>query len=192
MKNPRPTLWHEGDCGPCVIAGLIDWYPGNKVDPSVVVRAIYERAHSKELPIRALSAQAMRRVLNRLYTERQIDYLEPYPPSWSHRSFDLHGVWGATGWDHEPEWSNWIHLAMLAGCYAICAVNIDKEGPPNPANHWVMLCGYRRVAKHGVWWNEVLMSCSSSSSPVEQWVPSIDFLKQYGGFNCILVRPTGG
>jgi hypothetical protein len=88
-------------------------------------------------------------------------------------------------------------MAMHGGYYAICSISHAGTGPLKDHDHWVMLCGQRSVrvpldeegsARID---EQVLVSCSAKS-PEGFWINHLNFLKNHGGYNAILVKPAGG
>ncbi len=178
--QPDPAVYPAGDCGACVLSGVF----------SISVDEAYQwySKGGKREPIRyADMAQALHNAAAHGVADRVITATPcwPIPP--------VYGAWGLRGEDMAHNWFNYLQLAFDARYYALCIVDINKEGPTGPGtNHWVMLCGCRDRYGEGDdkrIYQEVLVSCSAESTPDLEWVDAIEFLECRGGFNALLVRP---
>lgn len=95
--------------------------------------------------------------------------------------------WGHPAWEMSLEWFRYIRMAIDAGYYALAFVDYEKRGPRSDPNHVVLLVGTRskeiaHPSLKGAYRidNEILVSCSSSKTPDEEWVEVHDFLAQRG------------
>lgn len=176
--QPQPHLHPEGDCGPCVLAGLLDWE----------VRDVYERLYDGKP--RSLSREDMRRAL---WGSRGFDrIIEEAPLGWT--VYEAHRAFGSPAHLQGLGWFGYIRMAVEAGYYGLAQVSYRKLGPTGPGtDHWVLLCGARErhppAGQGGTIAQEVLVSCSAKSSPDEEWVDAHEFLRSRGGFNLLLARP---
>ncbi len=178
--QPLPELYPAGDCGACVLAGLLD----------LSVADAYETYsyESKQAPITYYN---MMQALHDAQAKGVVDRVITATPLWP--THLVHQAWGWRGSDMANHWFNYLQMGFDAGYYAIALVDIEKRGPTGPGtNHWVMLCGCRdRYGEEGDAriYQEVLVSCSASSTPDEEWVDAIELLEERGAFNVLLVRP---
>jgi hypothetical protein len=137
----------------------------------------------------------MQHVLRQFDAEYWSGYLDEYPLSWS----GLFNPWLAFGLQarhQQLSWFKYVQMAMEAGYYGLANVDFHRKGASGQGpNHWVLLCGFQTVRVEfpgggARMDNQVLVSCSATSSPDEEWVNVGDFLTNRGGFNLLLVRPT--
>lgn len=180
--QPVPHLNAGGDCGPCVLAGLLGWS----------VPDVYARL--REEKVGEIGYHDMLRLL-RAHPELFDRLVEP-PMGWS--VYEVWRAWGQAAHFQASDWFRYVRMGMEAGYYGIANVAFRKDGPNGPgADHWVLLCGTRErrpaAGESGRIWQEVLVSCSAKSSPDEEWVDAHDFLRERGGFNLFLVHlaPAG-
>jgi hypothetical protein len=180
VPQPTPSVNANGDCGACVLAGLLritpaEVYPLCEIDP-VTVNLGYERMR------RALLDGRYRGDFDRLVTEC---------PEWP-QDIQSMRTYGNSSRCQAMEWFGYVRLGFDAGYYAIANVDHSRQG--DAPNHWALLVGAREVwpdgDKGGAIHQQVLVSCSARSTPDEEWVEVRDFLQQRGGFNVYLVRPT--
>lgn len=176
--QPQPHLNPGGDCGPCVLAGLLGWE----------VSAVYERLRGGK--VGSLQWYEMR---DALWAAGDLfDRIVEDPPIWLARAVDLR-TFGNPVHLHTTAWFNYVRLAVDAGYYALAPVSFRKLGPTGPgSDHWVLLCGVREIDPPpggGLVHQQVLVSCSAKSTPAEEWVEAGDFLRERGGGNLLLARP---
>lgn len=173
-----------GDCGACVIAGLT----------GLSVRDVYDwNERERKSVVEAFSWPTMREVLYRLYSNHKVERIMDTIPVF----FDLRPsstwIWGAPSWTMNLGWFNWITLGISSGYYGVVAVDSKKRGPidGSAGDHWIMICGVREVwpEKEGTIEKDILVSNSARSAPDEEWVPHDEFLKKWGGYNVLLVKP---
>lgn len=191
--QPSPTLNRGGDCGPCVLAGVL----GMDSPQEVYDRFLDGKPCS-------LGHGEMQRLLRVGISDGLLDRAIEHPPTWLGASGEYSAWLGAFGWAaermHEP-WFRYIQMAVDAGLYALVQVDFSRTGGEKwgGTDHWALICGARswldwgpadkdgcRAGKHI---EEVLVSCSASNRDGE-WVPARDFLKFRGGFNALLARPA--
>lgn len=185
VPQPTPELNVGGDCGACVLAGLTDLsvadvYAKLREDGKVISFSQYTMASA----IRA-GRYAKPRLFSRIIEDA---------PSW--RVHEILRQFGDAGWMQSMPWFQYLTMAFESGYYAIACVRHDKTGPMSGGtDHWVLLVGSRvrwELNEDGTGRGsyEVLVSCSSRSTPDEEWVEAGQFLKERGGFNCLLARPV--
>lgn len=184
VQQPTPLLNASGDCGACVLGGLTDL---PLADVYAKLQRNGPRPFARSDMIDALHDGCRMGFFERCYTSS---------PSWT--VDDWFGEWGNVGWMQSGPWHNYVRLGFEAGCYAIAEVRWAKDGPlGGHADHWVLLCGARTYWKalgegfgdRCVGSPQILVSCSSRTTPDEEWVEPSTFLRQRGGFNVLLVRP---
>lgn len=184
VPQPEDRLYPGGDCGACVLAGLFDMS---------VADAYKHFNEDKQEPIR------YHQMIQALWTADGMglaDRVQTATPIWPIPV--VLTAWGFPGGEMAHHWFNYVRMAFEAGYYAIALVDIEKRGSlGGGTNHWVLLCGAReRYGLPGAGetdnriYQEVLVSCSASSTPAEEWVDCIEFLEHRGGYNLLLVRPT--
>jgi hypothetical protein len=187
VPQPQPFVVPGGDCGACVLAGILE----------TSVTRVYEDIYRgrKEALSRPELENVLREIERKGLLDRLVIDVPLWPPSWR-----MSLAFGHAGHLSFPEWFAYVRMAMDAGYYGIASVIFDRSGvgtkvPPN-TDHVVLICGARTVEvpldhMPGVsrFDEEVLVSCSARSSPNEEWVEVRDFLATRGGYNLILVRP---
>jgi len=191
QRDNLPALWKEGDCGACVLAGVLD-LPDLKAAYELTDEGKIEPFSHTRL-YRALHAADRKGLVDRLITE---------VPSWS--VYQVHQTWGSPAWLQNLDWFYWLRMGIDAGYYGLASVDADHRGPlKGRVNHIVLIVGTREEIEHktmkssvdGNFINysshtpQVLISCSSTKSVDEEWVNVRDYLMWWGGFNIQLVRP---
>jgi hypothetical protein len=184
QRDHLPHVAPAGDCGGCVLAGLT----------GLSLEQVYEQL--KDGKREPFSYPTMR---SALYDARRLGLLEQIiveHPLWFGFYVDSCSMFGSPSWRMSLEWSHYIHMALEAGYYPICEVNMAGNGPLVLNDHWQMIVGARNKHTKNIQvegaWNidaEVLVNCSSQSTPDEQWIECREYLTKYGGFNCFLAKP---
>lgn len=180
VRQPQPCVNAGGDCGACVLAGLLGL--GSVSEP-------YTR-FGHEGKVAPFDYYAMCAALNQAEGEGLLERLVTGHPQWP--VFEALGAWGAPAWLQSLEWFDYLTMALEAGYYGVTQVDQSHRGPlGDGTNHWVLLCGVRNLppAGTGAYTTEVLVSNSAGSSPAEEWVGHNTFLRDWGGFNVFLARP---
>lgn len=177
VPQPMPFIRDGGDCGACVLGGLI----------GVTVPQVYERHDGAG----SINRPEVVKILSWATGDGLIDHFVYAIPYWKNTP-PMMQWWGETTWWSTIEWFDYVAVAMRAGYYAVAFVDFSKKGPlGDGADHVVLLCGAReRRGDRGEVIPEVLVSCSARSSPDEEWVSAREFLRQRGGYNVVLARPT--
>lgn len=187
VPQPQPHLNPGGDCSACVIAGLL----------GLSVEEVYVKL-GDGAPT-GLTYYCRKRILERAQKMGIVDRLVFAVPLWP-SAMGGHLPFGPSGHLAAREWFDYVRMAIDAGYYGIASVQFEKTGAsfnvPPETNHAVLLCGVRERAVpvalgHRID-SEVLVSCSSKSSPDLEWVEVQEFLAQRGGYNIQLVRPFSG
>jgi hypothetical protein len=139
----------------------------------------------------------MNEALTHALWEGLLDRLVSDIPTWS--VWDPQKTWGLASWGMFPEWFRYVRMGLDAGYYGLASVRFDQKGPGGETDHIVLICGAREksipIEEGGKTLGyridqEILVSCSSTSSPPEEWIETKKFLLERGGFNIILVRPS--
>lgn len=180
-KQPQPAISKGGDCGLCVLAGLL----GTSVEDA------YRQFSPEQKP---LSYHGMLEALHKARQSNLIDRLIHRVPCWPGRT-DAVRMWGDPAWCSNLPWFDYIRMALDAGYYGIAQVSHDREGPMHDGDHWVLICGCREMLRRvsekcSAIDQEILVSCSSTKTPDEEWVEVREMLQKRGGYNCLLARPA--
>lgn len=174
--QPVVRGWPKGDCGPCVLAGMLNW-PG---DPLTAVTDVYQNLRRDGL-IQAFTAEDMRDTLSDLHAKGMVEYYNTDLPSWGPYST----AWGRPAHITSPEWARYIDLGMRAGCYAIVQIQSKTTLEDLAPDHWALLTGFY-YGNDGPY---VRLSCSNTG---DQWLTAKRFLQTRGGFHAYLVKPSKG
>lgn len=180
IPQPTPNLYPIGDCGACVLGGLF----------GLTVPEVYARFRGK---VESFSWWEMHKALYQADSEGLADRIVTATPDWPQTTHPATRAWGTPSTMVNLEWFSYIRMAIDAGYYALANVDSTRSGIGGSGpNHWVLLCGTRvvRPEECGVIRQEVLVSCSSRSTPDEEWVWGLEFLRDRGGFNVLLARPA--
>jgi len=184
IRQPLPAVSEGGDCGACVLGGLLT---SADDDPLSRIMAMYDLVGKVD----SISEPRMRQAL---YDSRdKIEDVIFDMPIWA-RPSSL-SQWGWPGWAMNIPWFKYHKMAIQAGYYALAMTASTGGGVNDFLDHWVLICGAR---EHEVPLDhkkdafkieqEVLVSNSSTKANAERWIRGHKFLKQYGGFNTVLVR----
>ncbi len=194
LPQPNPHVVPGGDCGACVIAGVL----------GITITEAYEL---QDKDCRPKSAQDkpvsfgwhdMSFTLKnggwcgKNLTDTVIDEI-PMWPGWIHKSQLTKGF---CAWQYHLPWWNYVRMGLLGGFYAVCQVSLDPKGPLGSHDHWVLVCGCKEeetpvAAVPGAKRIDqfLLVSCSARH-PQGVWWDASKMLIEHGGYNVILVRPT--
>lgn len=179
LRQPSPFIQPGGDCVACCVGALTD----------LSVIEVYTRFGMENLSghpqVRDVLYQADRDGL----LDRATFSMPVWPaaiPDW-YASYGLASHWMAT------EWFDYLRTHLEAGMYGLAFVDMSKRsGPPD---HAVLIVGARvRVQTDPTdggrsFIPELLVSCSSLSTPDEEWVKPALFLRERGGYNLMFARP---
>lgn len=191
VPQPSPGLSAGGDCGACVIAGVL----------GISVAEAYELQDKDERPVNAkdqpypFSWQGMGHALKCWGRDALTDGVITETPLWPWEAWHNNMPWGLVGWQQNMAWWNYVRMGLLGGFYGIIQMDIDGRGPMFDHNHWQLICGARlNFVPHptmdgcGRYDQDILVSCSARH-PEGKWYDSRTFLRERGGFNVIMVRP---
>jgi hypothetical protein len=184
VPQPTPELVSGGDCGACVLGGLF----------GIQVADVYDQLCYKER--KPISSQAMRYALHAADAQGFADRVITDPARWPRDAEGYVDEFGHLAGMDCLKWWTYLRLGFDAGYYGVTEVDMDKRGPyGGGTNHWIMLVGARYIYTPkeggGSIDHHVLVSCSSSKTPDEEWVDVGDFLRMRGGYNLLLARPCG-
>lgn len=171
--QPSPHLIAGGDCGACVLGGLL----------GLTVPEVYERfvvARYKQM--QSVHYDCMRDALERACEAAVLDApLWPVDAEW--RAFGLDGM------NQYGKWQRYVRMALEAGYYGVTCVDQGGRGSASHGgNHWQLLCGWRPDPTGVTVIDEVLVSCSARH-PDGRWISARDYTHQHGGLNVLLARP---
>ncbi|HEX7095167.1 MAG TPA: hypothetical protein VF183_04755 [Acidimicrobiales bacterium] len=184
LPQPTPDVVAGGDCGACVLGGLLGWSS---------VERVYDVLVGKR---QSISEGEMARILRYAVQHHGLDRALEEPAEWRTMSSHWCRAFGTTGFSESNAWFAYVRMAIDAGYYGIALVDADRRGlAGNGPNHWVLICGART---DGAWpgngqtvTGEVLVSCSMrSTGGLDEWVNAREFLRDRGGYNLFLARPA--
>lgn len=188
VPQPTPGIVPGGDCGACVLGGLLELSPERVYDD---LREKRESIHYSEM------TRLLRVAVSRGLARAAIDE----PAIW----LPFNGCAGFYGFGLQARecahaWFAYVRMALDGGYYGIAHVDHDRNvASPRgrETNHWVAIVGAReRFVPHptmagcGSYEQEVLVSCSARSTPDEEWVDRTTFLRERGGLDVLFVRPA--
>lgn len=187
VPQPNPFITRGGDCGYCVLAGLL----------GISVQEVYDECGDD--PQRQLgSRDRWVKAANRWAYAGKLDAVFSDIPIWPWTVPAIFMDFGLLGPSMGMPWFAFVRMALEAGYYAVAWVDHGRAGPlGHGSDHVVMICGARHRFEPsddgdgtGVWRDEVLVSCSSRATPAEEWVSRNAFLRDRGGYAVVLVRPV--
>lgn len=195
-RNYDSSLNKQGDCGACVLAGLL----------SITVEQAYELHESgsyyggEPIPkISALSRSSMLRTLEKLESNKQIQHLVQHTPIFPFSVYKEQGSpFGLSAGLQFDAWTDYIRILLTAGYYGVAQVynnghNQNTLNEYGMTNHWVLIKGWRMQWRYdekgsGSGQQEICISNSARNAQHEQWIYVGDFLKNWGGFDAYWVK----
>jgi hypothetical protein len=182
VLQPQPSLHAEGDCGACVLAGLL----------AVSVDEVYRRKGE----VSPFCWVTLLELLADSYWSGELDRLVSKVPFWP--SPDGLRSFGDPGWLTNLEWFDYLRMGLDGGYYGLMNYSMEGDGPLALPDHFVMVVGARdrevpnpNCAGSSVILRELLISDSSSKREPEHWEDHLTLLREHGGYNVLLARPTG-
>lgn len=192
--QPQPHIVRGGDCGACVLGGVLE----------KPVEFIYDTLKGKRESIDFWEMSRMLRVAqSNDFADRIIDDPVEFRPHMTGGGF---APFGAPAYLSAHEWHKYVQMAIDAGYYGLAQVDYGRKGLEGQGtDHWVLICGARSGIKWtyekresfpepvgcGTYIKDVLVSCSATPSSMQtEWVDARDFLKFRGGYNILFVRPA--
>jgi len=197
IKQPIPQLNDGGDCGACVLGGLLDL--GG--DSTAQIGKIYVAFCESEA--KSISQPKMLSILGEIKSRGLVEEFIHNVPIWQRP--DSVSQFGSPGWTMASQWYQYIKMAIRAGYYGMAMVTSKGRGNHAELDHWVMICGFRqreipnphtrnskdpKMRESTIITQEILISNSSIKAKDERWIETRDFLKRFGGYNAILVLLT--
>jgi hypothetical protein len=181
-RQEEPFLVEGGDCGACVLSGVIG-------RPVPEVYDLVDKTKQTRLgKPHSISYWDMRNFLEQNEGDLFAESITRHPMWMPYDGWAL--TFGNPGHMQSMGWLPYVRMGFRAGFYGLALVDQKKAGPTGAGpNHWVMVCGYRQRLEGNTFHQELLISNSARSQPAEEWVGVIDFLRSWGGFNLFLVRP---
>lgn len=172
LKQPGPYICVGGDCGACALGGALGFAD---------VPAVYAEFDTKGMTNRTEMGRCIRVASSHKLADRIIDTPAEWPAARYMDSF------GYPAWQEALPWFQSVRMAIDAGYYGITEVDYDGHSGPE-TNHWVLIAGARTkgAVSNEVMTGEVLISCSVHG---EGWYEARDFLKRFGGYCVLFVRP---
>jgi hypothetical protein len=153
-------------------------------------REVYKRFNI-DIEKHSLGWHEMKHALHQAHADGDFDRIVLETPEWPQR-VEMFRTYGNPSTNQASEWFNWVRMGLDGGYYALALVDHAQKG--QAPDHWVLIVGAREVwpdgSEGGGIDHEVLVSCSSRSTPDEEWVEVHRFLKNRGGFNPFLARPA--
>lgn len=186
--QPTPGIVPGGDCGACVLSGLL----------GISVERVYDDlCEARESIHYAEMSRVMRSVTSNGLAVASIDEPALWLPFGTASGMYSFGIQAR---DCAMAWFRYVRMALEAGYYGIAKVDYDRNVASQrgrETNHWVAIVGARAawkdhptVAGARVGVGEVLVSCSARSSADEEWVDRNDFLRERGGLDLLFVKPA--
>jgi hypothetical protein len=181
IQQPMPPLHDEGDCGACVVAGLL----------GITVEAVYERK-GETTPFCWLT---LHKLIGEAYWNDELDRLITKVPYWPYG--DALRGFGDPSWHRNLEWFEYVRMGLDAGYYGLMNLNMKGVGPFAMADHFVMVVGARdhevpnpNCKGSSMVLKELCISDSSTRKPDLYWIDHLELLRNHGGYNVMLARPT--
>ncbi|MHC4507741.1 MAG: hypothetical protein ACYTAO_02130 [Planctomycetota bacterium] len=183
VQQPQPPFNADGDCGCCVIAGLL----------GITVKEVYDRKGE----VTPFSWLSLHKVVGQAYWDGELDRFIDKVPYWPNP--DALRGFGDPSWLSNLEWFSYVRMGLDAGYYGLMNLNFDGAGPLELSDHFVLIAGARdHEIPHPTMegassiTKELLISDSSTKQPDERWVDHLELLRNHGGFNIMLARPSEG
>lgn len=192
LSQPSPYIVNGGDCGACVLSGLLNI----SVKEAYTLHQVPDNM-PKEHPF---SLYTMKKTLEMLSPPFSSNFIHTVTeiPIWP---FDYllptQSSFGLLGLTMFCSWKNYLIAMLHGGFYGVTQVfnnghfqlNHDNSVNAYPlTNHWVIICGWRNAKINNSFEDQILISNSASNSPKEEWIEIQHFLKHWGGFNCMYVK----
>lgn len=177
ISQPTPELVAGGDCGACVLGGIL----------GVSIEEAYKLKGKQEAIRRGEMARLLRVAISHGLADRMIEDAAQFQSNSRH--------WPSFGNPAHLEslaWFNYVRMAIDAGYYGIATVDINKSGGFD-TNHWISICGARThgaISGQAIT-GEILINCSARTTPDLEWAEVREFLRLRGGYDLLFVRPSG-
>jgi hypothetical protein len=206
-KNYEVSLSPGGDCGACVVAGLL----GKTVEEAYELHCTGNYYGGEKIPkIHHWTFDSMKDTLDNLQdkcngksrcaraTPWLLDHAVTDIPIWPFGDTRHYLCFGMRA---QSEWRDYAQAMLNGGYYGVAQVKMGGHNPDGPlkngttTDHWVLLCGWRYVYHReegkecGHWTEEILVGDSARSQPLERWVDLNDFQNYWGGFQAMWAKP---
>lgn len=184
VRQPKPNLNPGGDCGACVLAGVLQLEGP---------QGVYDQFMDGKPQSLGWHEQAD--LLGKLYWNGVLDRVITDVPHWPNEAPPFLQAFGISAVQQSMAWFRYMRMAFDAGYYGVLPWDYSGSGPlGHGTDHVVLACGVREESvalDNGVGRIEqqILISCSAAH-PEGKWYSKLDILKRHGGFNAILVRPV--
>lgn len=201
-RNYPTSLNKQGDCGACVLAGLL----------KISIEDAYENHESgcyhggNPIPkIYSFCRSSMLRTLERLNSKTgPIAHIVKHTPIFPTAPYKEQGMpFGLHGVSQFDAWTDYIRALLAGGYYGVAQVYNNGHRDTTfheygMTNHWVLIKGWRlqwymepknkEQICSGMGQQEICISNSARNSKHEEWVSIDDFLRLWGGFDAYWVK----
>jgi hypothetical protein len=189
VRQPTPGIVPGGDCGACVLAGLLGL-------PDV--RAAYDYKDPGDQQLTPFARGEMYSALHTALAQERVDRIVSAVPLFLPYAGADGMAFGAPGHMASLDWFYYMRMAFDAGYYGLAEVSHKREGVQvAETDHWVLLCGYREFSRPhetlegaSTIEEQILVSNSAKSAEPETWVEKSVLLRDWGGYNALLARPV--
>ena len=204
-KNPQPCIVEGGDCGACVLAGVLGITPLEVYDLHESGRYSGGGDISK---LSAFNFHSMYRTLKKMASitqehcsgvPRRLEHALVEIPIWPFTCHEMNTQFGLPGKMQSRAWLEHAKAMVSSGYYGIAQVkNGGKSELKNygETDHWLTIAGWRCTYEtsdvpvpHGTYKTHILIADSALSQPLEQWITAHDFLNVWGGFAAFWAKP---
>ena len=197
--QPEPRIFPGGDCGACVLGGLLGIGVQEAYD-FVGRRARENEARARHWP-EPFTVQDMIGALVDAEHAGFLDRVNVSRPMWLYEIPHEQSSFGPIGARQVRGWVSYLTMALDAGYVAVARMDTEARGSgPAETDHWVLINGIRTRwedhptvagARCGI--EEIHVLNSSAKLPLESWMDVHDFLRDRGGFDLLLARkaPSG-
>lgn len=170
VTQPHPFIYKGGDCGACSLGGVL----------GISVPEVYKAFGSDGITHSGEMGRCLRCAVTD-YADRILDV----PAKWD--VYTGCASFGQPAYFASVPWFNYIRMGIDAGYYGLATINYDGNGRPE-TNHWIVICGARTKGAivNELITGDILVSCSVRG---ECWYDAREFLKNFGGYDTMLVRP---
>ena len=187
VPQPVPFLNTGGDCVSCCLSGVL------QTKPEAVYEQLADLCGAKSgKPERSFNWISLRQALWDLQGMGQLSDVITDTPYWFARGSEE--FYGLPGFMCSGPWYRYVRMALQAGYYVFANVSMGQDAPRTYPDHCVLIVGA------GTQWEEIpgigrrgtesiLVSCSSTRTPDEEWISAHKFLSTRGGYNVYLARP---
>lgn len=210
-KQPIPHISQGGDCGACVVAGMLDISVSEAYD----FHQTGEYSSGDKIPkTSAWNQRSMRNTLELLTNDlgcsgrllpTLLEHVVVEVPIFPFNIMRKHELaFGLNGHSQFWAWTSYLRAMLHGGFYGLATVfnNGFKTAEDfklyGETNHWVLIRGWRYAYEKnedpnrlciGSYEQEILIGNSAHNSPDEEWLPIDKFLLFWGGFTAMWAKP---